>query len=57
MNEVCFIVGFNNPSYFARCFQKQFGILPKDYVKKGNIIREVHILKHSHFDEKKLSLQ
>lgn len=35
INEVCFIVGFNNPSYFARCFQKQFGILPKDYVKKG----------------------
>ena len=36
INEVCFIVGFNNPSYFARCFQKQFGILPKDYVKKGS---------------------
>lgn len=35
INEVCFIVGFNNPSYFARCFQKQFGILPKDFVKKG----------------------
>ena len=36
INEVCYIVGFNNPSYFARCFQKQFGILPKDYVKKGS---------------------
>ena len=36
INEVCFIVGFNNPSYFAHCFQKQFGILPKDYVKKGS---------------------
>lgn len=35
INEVCYIVGFNNPSYFARCFQKQFGILPKEYVKKG----------------------
>lgn len=35
INEVCYIVGFNNPSYFARCFQKQFGILPKDYVKQG----------------------
>ena len=35
INEVCYIVGFNNPSYFARCFQKQFGILPKDYIKKG----------------------
>nr|WP_317192938.1 hypothetical protein [Bacteroides sp. 1001136B_160425_E2] len=27
-------MGFDNPSYFPRCFQKQFGILPKDYVKK-----------------------
>ncbi|WP_353887192.1 hypothetical protein [uncultured Bacteroides sp.] len=32
-DEICYIVGFNNPSYFARYFQKQFGILSKDYVK------------------------
>jgi AraC-like DNA-binding protein len=32
INEVCFLVGFGSPSYFARCFHQQFGVLPKDYV-------------------------
>lgn len=31
VNEVCYMVGFNSPSYFAKCFQKQFGVLPKDF--------------------------
>jgi DNA-binding response OmpR family regulator len=33
INEICYIVGFNSGSYFAKCFQKQFGVLPKDFVK------------------------
>lgn len=33
INEICFMVGFNSPSYFAKCFQKQFGVLPKDFLK------------------------
>ena len=31
INEVCYCVGFNSPSYFAKCFLKQFGVLPKDF--------------------------
>lgn len=34
VNEVCFLVGFNKPSYFSFQFKKQFGILPKDFVQK-----------------------
>ena len=31
INEICYMVGFNSPSYFAKCFQQQFGMLPKDF--------------------------
>lgn len=34
INEVCYIVGFNSSSYFAKCFQKQFGVLPKEFGSK-----------------------
>lgn len=33
INEVCYMTGFNTPSYFAKCFQKQFGVLPKEFIK------------------------
>ena len=32
VSEVCYLTGFNTPSYFSKCFQKQFGVLPKDYI-------------------------
>lgn len=35
INEICFLVGFNSPSYFAKCFQKQYGVLPKDFLKNN----------------------
>jgi len=31
INEVCYMVGFNTPSYFSKCFFEQFGKLPKDF--------------------------
>lgn len=38
INEVAYSVGFNNPSYFAKCFQKQFGAKPGDFALKSKQI-------------------
>ena len=34
VSEVGYMVGFSNPSYFSKCFTKQFGIRPADYLKE-----------------------
>lgn len=31
INEICYMVGFNSPSYFTKCFQKQFGMKPGEF--------------------------
>ena len=35
VSEVGYMVGFSNPSYFSKCFQRQFGIRPADYMKSS----------------------
>ena len=32
ISEISHMVGFSSPSYFAKCFQKQFGVKPMDFV-------------------------
>ena len=34
INEICFSVGFNSPSYFSKCFKDRFGMLPAQYRQK-----------------------
>lgn len=35
ISEVAFMVGFKDPRYFSKCFEKQFGDLPKNYKAKS----------------------
>ncbi|MEH0153201.1 two-component regulator propeller domain-containing protein [Limibacter armeniacum] len=32
VSEVCYAVGFNSPKYFSKCFQKQYGHSPTQYI-------------------------
>ncbi|HRN17064.1 MAG TPA: helix-turn-helix transcriptional regulator, partial [Xylanibacter oryzae] len=37
ISDICFRVGFNSPSYFSKCFQKQFGMSPSEYIGSQNL--------------------
>lgn len=35
ISEVCYMTGFSSPSYFSKCFQKQFGMKPGEFMEQG----------------------
>ena len=39
ISEVAYLTGFNNQKYFSKCFNKEYGISPTEYIKqyKGSI--------------------
>ncbi|MEI6866592.1 two-component regulator propeller domain-containing protein [Flavicella sp.] len=34
ISEVAYMTGFNNQKYFSKCFSKEYGISPTEYIKK-----------------------
>ncbi|MBO1362302.1 helix-turn-helix domain-containing protein [Prevotella sp. A2931] len=34
ISEVMFMVGFSNPGYFSKCFQRAYGMTPTEYLKR-----------------------
>lgn len=37
VSEVMYLVGFQNSSYFSKCFSKTYGITPAEYSKKASL--------------------
>jgi len=37
INEICDRVGFQSPSYFAKVFQKQFGVTPTEFAQQNKL--------------------
>ncbi|MEL6592933.1 MAG: response regulator [Bacteroidota bacterium] len=38
VKEIMYMTGFNTASYFSKCFKKQFGIVPSEYVKQQKAV-------------------
>jgi len=38
--EVAYLVGFSDPKYFSKCFSKEFGKTPTDFVADARNSRE-----------------
>ena len=41
VKEVMYMTGFNTASYFSKCFKKQFGMVPSDYLRQTQNVEKV----------------
>jgi transcriptional regulator GlxA family with amidase domain len=40
ISEVAYMTGFNNQKYFSKCFNKEYGISPTEYIKQNKETNE-----------------
>ncbi|RMF58169.1 MAG: DNA-binding response regulator [Calditrichaeota bacterium] len=40
ISEIAFMVGFNSPNYFTKCFKKKFNCTPREYMKRLELTQE-----------------
>ncbi len=41
ISEITYMVGYNDPQYFSKCFKKQFGQTPSQYASGSSAVKEV----------------
>tara|TARA_B110000263_G_scaffold56829_1_gene48438 strand:+ start:11519 stop:15601 length:4083 start_codon:yes stop_codon:yes gene_type:complete len=51
ISEVAFMVGFNDPKYFSKCFKKLYGKNPKDFLNEARETGIDEYLKKHHLDQ------
>ena len=39
VKEICYMTGFNNSSYFIKCFREQYGMTPNQYIESIQVIK------------------
>lgn len=45
-SEIAYMTGFNNQKYFGKCFTKEFGMSPTEYIKKHATDKDATIVKN-----------
>jgi len=43
IKEIMFLTGFNTASYFSKCFKKQFGVVPSEYMQQKNTVKATQV--------------
>lgn len=39
MSQITYMVGFNDPRYFSKCFKQHYGMTPTEYREENNVTK------------------